>query len=179
MAYRNVAAPERLMGAVDTDSGKQGLAPGPGRWNGHSRGRMLAAALEHKRTRVMVPRSARGLVPREMIAPGHRIDNLSMLDTGLSLCPSAGRSRIRGRWIKKSGLPGQRSMPLLSDPARHNTAQREAEPVAGRRLPHRLRHVLRIAVMMLSSSVASSPCRAGIAAAEAATCNSINRSGWV
>src|ERR671920_1820481 len=83
MAYRNVAAPERLMGAVDTDSGKRGLAPGPGRWNGHPRGRMLAAALEHKRTRVMVPRSARGLVPKQMIASGGCRDNLSRLDTGL------------------------------------------------------------------------------------------------
>src|SRR3712207_5320587 len=45
---RNVAAPERLMGSVDTVSGKRGLAPGPGRWNGHSAAACLQRPLNTK-----------------------------------------------------------------------------------------------------------------------------------
>jgi hypothetical protein len=97
MAHRNVAAPERLMGAVDTVSGKRGQAPGPGRWNGHLSGRMLATALEHKRTRVMVPRSARGLVPTEIIASGHRRDNLVVLDMIGDIVRNVGALGTRAR----------------------------------------------------------------------------------
>src|SRR5215216_5934648 len=45
---RNVAAPERLMGSVDTVSGKRSLAPGPGRWNGHSAAAYLQRPLNTK-----------------------------------------------------------------------------------------------------------------------------------
>src|SRR5215217_4596251 len=100
---RNVAAPERLLGSVDTVNGKRGLAPSPGRWNGCPRGRMLAAALEHKRTRVMVPRSARGLVPRNMIASGHRRDNFL---TPLRQRAYSAPPRILG--LRRAGQPPAR-----------------------------------------------------------------------
>src|SRR3954465_9691612 len=76
MAYRNVAAPERLMGSVDTVNGKRRLAPGPGRWNGHPAAAYLQRPLNTKERGFMVPRSAEGLVPTQMIASGHRRDNL-------------------------------------------------------------------------------------------------------
>src|SRR5215218_7732600 len=75
---RNVAAPERLMGSVDTVNGKRGLAPGPGRWNGHPAAACVQRPLNTKERGFMVPRSAEGLVPAQMIASGHHPDNLLM-----------------------------------------------------------------------------------------------------